>query len=148
MPMAIEIVPCRLSHIREAARFLRREEIVECAALNQTPRHLLHHLWKQTPEPRAAIANGRVLAVGGEAAGVIGLISEVWLFTTALVESMPFAFVRALRGELDRILAVRGEIVASVHVSCMRSQRLFEMLGAEFEPSLVSGFLDLRLRGD
>jgi len=146
--MAIEIVPCRLSHIRQAAALLPREEIAECAALGVKPRHILYDNWRRTPEPRAALANGRVLAVGGEAAGVIATTSEVWLFTTIFVDSMPISFVRALRTEIDRVLATRGEIRAMAHASCERSCRLLTMLGAECKPAAMPGFVDLILRSD
>jgi hypothetical protein len=141
----IEVVPCRLEHLRAVGKALRHEERFECAVLGLKPRYAMYGLWKRSQAPRAFLSNGLVLAVGGEVSGTLSLVAQAWLFTTHWVEAVPLSFVRALRSEIDRIMAERGSIVSSVHVDCVRATRLFTMLGFTTEPSPVPGFLNLRL---
>jgi len=143
----IEIVPAKLTHLRAVIADLREEERFECEHLGLKPRHILHQLWLKTDEPRAAVSNGHVLAVGGAASAPLISEAHVWLFTTRFVEAIPLSFVKAIRGEIERLMADRVALVSSAHETCRRPLRLFKMLGFEISasPHVREGFLELRL---
>lgn len=144
--MTLEIVPCRLAHLRSIAPRLRAEERLELEELGEAPRHALFKVWRETIDPRAAVMDGQTIAVWGDAAPPLAGEGLLWLMTAAAVERIPITFARVAKAEAERMLTARATLRSSVHLSCTRSLRFYRMLGFEiFYEGLIPGFLGIRI---
>lgn len=144
--MSIEIVPCRLSHIRAIVPRLRREEQIELAAIDGKSRHVLISLWRETVNPYAAVANDQVVAVWGDAAPPLSHEGLVWFFTSGPIESIPVTFARIARQEIERMLLSRKMLRSSVHRSCTRALRFYDLLGFKtVEGAVREGFVEIQI---
>lgn len=144
--MPLEIVPCRLAHLRAIVPRLRAEERIELAAVGAEPRHALHSFWRDTIGPQAAVMSGQAIAVWGDAACPLARDGLIWFFTTEAIEKIPVTFARVAKSEIKRMLISRERLRSSVHRSCKRALRFYEMLGFEtIEGTAHEGFLEIRI---
>ena len=127
--MNYEIVPCRLNHLREIARTMRPEDREEIELTGLHPRHLLHDLWRRSLDPKAALIEGEVAAVWGDAAPLLSRDGSMWLFTAPIIAKVPLAYFREARRDIRQRLQIRDTLYAHVACSYERSLRFFEMLG-------------------
>lgn len=139
----IKIVPCRLEELRLIWRRLRHEEIIELRAAKLHVRHAMFQLWYQSIQPRAAMIDGQVAAVWGDAAPPLAAEGQAWLFTSDLIERAPIGFTKAVKKEIARMLVGRQQLRSSVHRSCERAIRFYQMLGFEVRPSQHDQFVDI-----
>jgi len=144
--MSIEIVPCKLAHIRAIVPRLRREEQIELAAIDGKARHVLFGLWRETLGPRAAITSDEVVAVWGDVAPPLTDTALLWFFTSDALDRMPMTLVRIARQEIGRILEARQTIRSSVHKSCTRALRFYDLLGFRvIEGTVREGFVEIQI---
>ena len=142
----IQIVPCRLAHLRSVAARLRPEERAELAALGELARHSLHALWRDTLNPWAALLDGCAVACWGDSAGTLASEGCLWVATTPEIDHIRFAFARIARQEIDGMLFSRASVRTSVHKSCERALRFARLLGfRETGADVGEGFIDMRV---
>lgn len=140
----IETVPCTVAHLRELAASLRAEELAEIAAVNENPERLMIALWHSSPQPWAAVRDGKVIAAWGDSAPVLSREGHVWLFTSTAVEKIPLRLYREARSWVGRLLVPRETLRSSVGVKCERAIRFYRMLGFDIgEP--IGPFREIRI---
>ncbi len=146
--MKLEIVDCRLAHLRAVAGNLRSEEQEEISLVTGRPkRHLMIALWRRSSYSRTLLVDGEAAAVGGDSAAVLALDAEGWLFTTPLVEKIPpLAFFRLVQGQLGEMMRVRREVRSSTLADSVKCRRFYAMLGFAVSEVPVGGFRDMVLR--
>lgn len=128
------IVPCTLAHLREIGRTMRAEDRAEIEDAGLRPRHLLAQLWRDTLAPKAAIVDGEVAAVWGDAAPLLALDGSMWMFTSPAVERLPLAYFREARRDIGERLKTRRVLRADVACGYERALRFFAMLGFRLGP--------------
>jgi hypothetical protein len=142
-----EIIPAKLSHIRELNRTMRPDDRAEIEKTGLIVRHALFHLWRETIAPRTALVDGEVAACWGDAGPMLGDEGLMWLFTAPPIEKLPLAYFRETRREIAA--ALRHRRVLRAHVLCGygRAERFFHMLGFRFsEPRQVGAGLYREIR--
>jgi hypothetical protein len=144
--VALEVVPCKLSHIRAIIPRLRWEERFSLEQVDLKARHAMIGLWRETDSPRAAIAGGNVVAVWGDCSPPLAAEGSLWLFTSELIEAIPVTLVKMAKAEIARMLEFRQVLRSSIHKSCARELRFYDMLGFEFiEGTMREGFVEIRV---
>lgn len=123
------IVPCTLGHLREIARTMRGDDRAEFERAGYNPRHRLHALWRDTIAPRAALIDGEVAAVWGDAAPLLAAEGLMWLATAPPIERLPLAFFRETRREVAEALRLRRSLMSCIVCPYDRAERFFRMLG-------------------
>lgn len=129
MPVGYEIVPCRLSHLRQLVANLTAEDRANLLAGGVVPRHHLFRLWRRTVEPWAMLVGGEVAAIGGDAGDLLAPEGIVWLFATATVDKAPIGCARELRRLVRQALMGRQRLVAQVPWEYERCRRLYRLAG-------------------
>jgi hypothetical protein len=142
--MSFEIVPCRTSHLREVANNLREEERLECEAFGVKPRHMMHALYRDSSYSRAGLLDGEVLAVWGDNAPILHTDGYLWLFSTPMIERVPFLFFREARREIEERLMMRRVLRSSICWKAKRSRRFWELLGFEIVAPDEGGLSEIR----
>lgn len=129
------ILPCRLSHLAELARTMRREDRAEIEGAGVHVKHFLFALWKESAAyRRTALVDGEVAACWGDAAGTLEPEGAMWLFTAPVIERVPLAFFREARRGIAERLTMRSVLRSDVAVGYERALRFFSMLGFEILP--------------
>jgi hypothetical protein len=127
--MSVDLVPATLAHLREIARTMRAEDRDEVESAGFTVRHLLHSLYQDSTLRRAALVDGELAAVWGLQGVMASDVGYPWLFTSAVVERVPFAYFRVARAEIERMLVTKRTLISHCTASYLRSARTFQMLG-------------------
>lgn len=127
--MKIEVVPCKLAHLRELANNMRPGDAEEAAVTGRPCRHLLVFLWKSSVYSRAALVDGQVAAAWGCTAPLLVSEGEPWLFTTPVVEKAPIACVKVGRREVARMLRDHRSLVSSVASDYTKAVNFLRRLG-------------------
>jgi hypothetical protein len=131
------IVPCRLSHIREIVRTMRAEDRAEFHMAGLDPKHRLYELHAMTAEPKAAVVDGEVAAVWGDAAAFLAPEGLMWMVTAPAVERVPLAFFREAKKEIAGVLEHRRSLRSCIGGPYGRAIRFFTMLGFDVQPPIV-----------
>lgn len=127
--MKIEVVPCRLAHLRELANNLRPGDAAEASVTGRPCRHMLMALWKNSLLRRAALVDGKVAAAWGCTAPLMVSEGEPWLFTTPVVERIPVFFFKQTRRELAEMLRGHQALVSNVASDYTQAVKFFRKLG-------------------
>jgi len=127
--MKIEIVPCKLSHLRELANNMRPGDAAEAAVTGRPCRHLLVFLWRNSSFSRVALIDGAVAAAWGCTAPLLVSEGEPWLFTTPVVERAPVACVKVGRREVAQMLRDHRSLVSSVASDYTKAVNFLRRLG-------------------
>ena len=127
--MKIEVVPCKLSHLRELANNMRPGDAAEAAVTGKPCRHLLVFLWRSSVYSRTALIDGQVAAAWGCTAPLLVSEGEPWLFTTPVVEKAPVSCVKVGRREVARMLRDHQALVSSVADDYTRAVNFLRKLG-------------------
>lgn len=127
--MNIEIVPCKLAHLRELVSNMRLQDAMEAGALGKPCRHMLVMLWKNTANPRAALIDGKVAAAWGCCSQLLVSEGEPWLFTTPVVERAPVRFLKQARREVLEMLLEHRTLVSSVASDYIKAVNFLRKLG-------------------
>jgi hypothetical protein len=127
--MIVEILDCRLRHLRELAANLRSGDRAELEMIPRPIRHTLNDLWLRTYEPRCATVDGMVAACWGCSGSLLASVGEMWLFTTPVVEKAPLRFFKQVRIEVNEMLKQHQVLVSNVSCDYTKALRFFEMLG-------------------
>ncbi len=127
--MNIEILPCKLSHMRELANNMRSGDAAEVAVTGLPCRHLLVALWKNSVYRRVALIDGKVAAAWGCSSHLLVSEGEPWLFTTPVVERAPIRFLRQARREVAEMLRGHQSLVSSVASDYTKAIKFLELLG-------------------
>lgn len=137
--MKIEIVPAKLSHMRELANNLRTGDAIEAAATGRPCRHLLIALWKNSVAPRVALVDGKVAAAWGCSSSLLVSEGEPWLFTTPVVEQAPVSCLKQGRREVASMLREHQTLVSSVACDYTKAIRFLKKLGFSIDSKQVAG---------
>lgn len=144
-----QIVPCRLAHIRALAATMRPDDRAELEKAGLIVRHALHHLWRESLAPRAALVDGEVAACWGDGGSLLGVEGRMWLFTAPPIERLPLAYFREARREIAAALQHRRVLRAHVLCGYARAERFFQMLGFRLgDPQRVGAGLYREMRID
>ena len=134
-----EILPCRISHLRELAATMRAADRAEIEAAGLVPRQMLMQLWRDSIDPKVGLIDGEVAAVWGDSAPLLAVEGSMWLFTTPAIERLPLAFYREARSAIRQYLGVRHELMAHVACDYVRAIRFFAMLGFKVSEPIAVG---------
>lgn len=138
--MRYQILPCRLSHIREILRTMRAKDRREFEIAGTNPKHRLYELYRMTAEPKAALVDGEVALIGGDAASFLAQEGLMWMVTAPPIERVPLAFFREMKRELQRLLSYRQRLRSCIAGPYEEAIRFYSLLGFEVsEPELIGG---------
>lgn len=127
--MTYEIRDTRLSDIRALANTMRDQDRAEILGWGLVPRHLLHHLYRESPIKQTALVDGEVAAVWGCQGAVLGGDADPWLFTAPAILRAKRGFFREARRIIGEMLAVHPRLRFYGLASYSESIRLFERMG-------------------
>ena len=121
----IETVPCTIAHLRALAATILAEKPGDDHG------RLMPALWYSTPEPRAAMRDGRIIAAWGDSAPILSSEGCLWFFTAA--EAMVPALIRKAKQEVRRMLVSRETIRAGLHSPTPACIRFYRAIGFQID---------------
>lgn len=122
-------VEAKLSHIRMLVPRLRAADRREIEGAGRVPRHFLFQLVRTSHIRRTVFVSGEIAAMWGCGGAALGLVGEMWLFTTPAVERVPIGFLKTARRGITEVLQTRSRLVSEVAADYEASIRFMRMLG-------------------
>jgi len=129
--MAVEIVDARETHVGPVANNLSAETLETFRKIGIRPRAGLRRLMDDSAYCRAALVDGRPIALWGVMGSDIASSGEAWFSLTEHGRRQRKAIVRHAREELRAMLATKSELFSSILCSDARAKRFAEFLGFE-----------------
>jgi hypothetical protein len=147
------IVPCQPEHIVALGKTLRDADRREIENLGFGVKKALYRAYRNSVMCRAALIHGEVAAVWGLAVALRENVSPLsdlgvpWLHTSALVEQVPFSFVRVGKRELAAMMRLRPKLESFVAANYKEAVKFLKILGFtvdKAEPLGLNGSLYCR----
>jgi hypothetical protein len=118
---------------------LRPADRAEVEALGISPRDGIRRSYRHAILRRTYLIHGEIAAMSGLGGAMLSDEGNPWLMTTPLVETVPVAFVKIARNQLDDMLVQRKFLWNYVQFSYERARRLLEVLGFVLDPPIRLG---------
>lgn len=134
MSQLIEILPCKLSHMRELANNLRASDAEEVEVLGRPRRHVLQALWRSSHVRRVALVDGAVAAAWGCTGDMLSSEGEPWLLTTPVVQKAPITFIKNVRLEIMTMLQMHSSLITACLANYHDGLRLLDTIGFDLGP--------------
>jgi hypothetical protein len=147
------IVPCQIEHVYALARTMRDADRREIENLGFGVKKALYRAFRNSVMCKAALIHGEVAAVWGLAVALRENVSPLsdlgvpWLHTSALVEQVPFSFVRVGKRELAAMRQLRPKLESFVAADYKEAIKFLKILGFtvdKAEPLGLNGSLYCR----
>lgn len=133
MPLTVRIADSTISDLYALANNLRAADAAEITALGASPKSALRICFRNGILRQTAFVesdgNSEIAAMWGLCGAALSDVGEPYLLTTAAVERVPIATVRAGREAVGRMLRLRRELVGHVDANYTRACRFLELLG-------------------
>lgn len=118
-----------IADVYALAKALRPRDRAECAGYGITPAKGLRASFRGATIRRTALIDGEIAAMWGSAGNALGHSAHAWLMTAPVIETMPVAFIKEARREVQRMLQTHDRLVGEVAVDYPQAIRLLHVLG-------------------
>jgi len=112
--MTFEVVEAKPWQCGQMARILRIEHQAEIAKTGLEIHRELRRTFEESFYRRALLRDGQLIALGGCAGDSISTFGYVWLAVSNEARKYPLAIMRHVRAEIDRMMVMKRELMATV----------------------------------
>ena len=136
--MKFEVREAKPQDCGRMARILRIEHQAEIAKTGLETHRELRATFESSYYRRALLLDGRLIAIGGCSGDSISMLGFVWLALSNEARQHPLAIMRHVRAELDRMMIMKRELMATVLAGDEAAKRAAVFLG--FYPGACEPF--------